>query len=295
MTRRRLLLLGTAAGSAVGAVALARRLRRVPAVVDDRPRLAPGVDLIDVSFDSPALGRAMSYRVLMPTGAKQPLVPIYLLHGGGGSFRDWSNHSDVARLVGKLFMLVSPQGDYSYFTNAALRPADRYETYLMEDVINDVDQRFRTRWRERYMLGVSMGGFGAIKLALRWPRYFRFVGALSPAIDVTHRVFSYRRLGQSRALQGIFGGPASATRRENDPFRLARTLPIAHLPFLPFFHLTCGVDESLLAPNREFAAVLAERHIPHRFDEVPGGHDWNQWNAQLPRIFDSLIEHLEPY
>jgi poly(3-hydroxybutyrate) depolymerase len=78
----------------------------------DRPRLTPSVTLRDVSFRSPALNRDMPYRVIMPVnvapGAKLPVV--YLLHGGGGDFRDWSNYSDVAHYAESGLMLVMPEG-----------------------------------------------------------------------------------------------------------------------------------------------------------------------------------------
>ena len=95
----------------------------------DRPRLTPNVTLRDVTFRSAALNRDMAYRVVMPAslppGARLPVV--YLLHGGDGSFRDWSNYTDVARFAERGLILVMPEGDEAYYTNSAERPQDRYE------------------------------------------------------------------------------------------------------------------------------------------------------------------------
>jgi S-formylglutathione hydrolase FrmB len=263
--------------------------RRSPAPSIDRPRLAPGVRIEDVTFDSPALGRAMSYRALLPKNPADAPV-VYLLHGGGGTFRDWSNYSDVAQL-GRGLVLIAPQGDYSYFTDAAAHPQDRYETYVVEDLLADVQGRWPVRADRggRAIAGVSMGGFGALKLALRHPHRWAFAGALSPAIDVARRAFSWRRYGQSRALEAIFGPAGSETRRQNDPFVLARAADPAALPYL---HFSCGQQEGLLAPNQELAALLAHRGIAHQFDAVPGGHTWAQWAANLPALFASLRRHL---
>src|SRR5262249_56323371 len=97
------------------------------APIADHPRLAPGVLMRDVTFRSQALQREMQYRVFMPgSPGQRKLAVIYLLHGGGGSFRDWSNYSDVSQYAARGFLLVMPEGDYSYYTNAALRPHDRY-------------------------------------------------------------------------------------------------------------------------------------------------------------------------
>ncbi len=130
-----------------------------------------------------------------------------------------------------------------------------------------------------------MGGFGAIKIALSHPDLFVFAGALSPPIDVPRRAFSIKRIQQYRTLGSIFGPLGSVTRRRNDPFFIARTVAVAKAPYL---FLSCGEEEGLLAANREFAAVLAEQHLPYEFHVVPGGHEWKQWNKQLPSLFERL-------
>ena len=143
----------------------------------------------------------------------------------------------------------------------------------------------------RAIIGVSMGGFGAVKIGLHHPDLFAFAGGLSSAIDVPRRPFSIKRLRQSRHYDAIFGPSGSQTRRDNDPFVLARTVnPEA----TPYFFLTCGEQEGLLPANREFATLLAQRHFKFEFHTVQGGHDWNQWNAWLPVLFRSLSEHLKP-
>src|SRR5947208_1495991 len=94
----------------------------------DHPRLTPNVTSSDITFRSESLGRDMQYRVIQPlnmaSGRKLPVV--YLLHGGGGGFRDWSNYSDVARYAEKGLILVMPEGESSYYTNAVDPPRDRY-------------------------------------------------------------------------------------------------------------------------------------------------------------------------
>jgi S-formylglutathione hydrolase FrmB len=262
------------------------------APIADYPRLVPGVAMRDVTFRSQALQRDMQYRVFMPDNAGQKkLAVIYLLHGGGGSFRDWSNYSNVAQYAAQDFLLVMPQGDYSYYTNAALRPQDRYEDYIVYDLPADVEARFPARAdREgRAIAGVSMGGFGAVKLALDHPEIFVFAGALSPAIDVPRRKFSGKRLDQSRHFREVFGPDGSDTRRNSDPFVLVQRADPARVGY---FYVTCGRQEGLLAPNREFVALLKKYGIAHEFHDVPGGHDWHEWNANLGGLFESLRKQL---
>jgi putative tributyrin esterase len=258
----------------------------------DHPRLTANVSLRDVVFSSAALHREMNYRVILPRNPPaQNLPAVYLLHGHGDGFRSWSNNSDVAHFAEAGLVLIMPEGGSSYYTNAASRPEDRYEDYIVGDLISDVENRFpvaRER-RSRAIVGVSMGGFGAVKLGLRHPDLFVFAGGLSAAIDAPRRGFSLRRIEQSRFYEAIFGPTGSPTRHDNDPFVLLRS---AHAESAPYFFLACGDQESLLAPNRDFAAQLAERHFRSEFHAVPGNHNWNQWNADLPSLFESLEREL---
>jgi len=267
--------------------------QRKAAEPPDNPRLSAKVILRDVTLRSSALNREMKYRVVFPAdiAAGQKLQQVYLLHGGGGGFRDWTNYSDVARFAESGLFLVMPEGNSSYYTNSVAQPEDRYEDYIMKDLISDVESRFpvATGRSNRAIVGVSMGGFGAVKIALKHPESFAFVGGISSAIDVPRRSFSIKRWQQSRHYTAIFGPAGSPTRRENDPFVLARS---ASLETAPYFFLTCGEQEGLLPANREFAELLAQRHLKFEFHTMAGGHNWNQWNAWLPRLFDRLSQTL---
>ena len=261
--------------------------------VSDHPQLTPKVELHDVVLHAPALPRDVAYRVVLPVnippGSKLPVV--YLLHGGNGSFRDWSNNTDVARFAERGLILVMPDGDESWYTNSAQRPRDRYEDYITQDLVTDVETRFpaASGRPNRAIMGLSMGGFGAVKIALRHPDLYAFVGGLSSALDAPGRPFSISRIGQYRHYRSIFGPVNSASRRENDPFVLARSVdPVK----MPYFFLTCGDKEGLLSTNRYFAQTLEQRHFPYEFHIVPGGHDWKQWNARLDSVFSSILQHL---
>jgi S-formylglutathione hydrolase FrmB len=237
----------------------------------------------------------MPYRIVMPASVApgQRLPVVYLLHGGDGGFRDWTNDSDVAHFAESGLLLVMPEGGSSYYTNAVDPPQDRYEDYIVSDLISDVESRFpaATERSNRAIVGLSMGGFGAVKIALRHPELFAFVGGLSSAIDVPHRAFVFKRFHQSRHYSAIFGPAGSQTRRDNDPLLLARS---ANPEAAPYFFLTCGEQEGLLSSNREFATLLARRHFRYEFHTIPGGHDWNQWNGWLPALFLSLNHHMKP-
>jgi putative tributyrin esterase len=270
---------------------------RTPEALPVHPRLSSGVAIQDVSFYSHALKRQMPYRVFLPStivpGNKLPV--IYLLHGSGGGFRDWSNYSDVSQYASKDrsggLILVMPEGNSSYWVNAAMNPADNYEDYLVNDLRTDVEARFpaSTDRQSRAIIGVSMGGFAAIKLALTRPDLFSFAGAISPAIDVPSRRFTWRRAEQSWRFRVIFGPADSRTRQACDPFVLVQSADPAVTPYI---YQTAGEQEPLLEPNRRFVARLRARHFLFEFHTKPGGHDWGEWDQQVPGCFESLMSHL---
>jgi S-formylglutathione hydrolase FrmB len=261
----------------------------------DTPRLNSRVTMRDVIFHSAALNRDMSYRVVLPSSiaAGHKLPVVYLLHGLGGSFRDWTNYSNVATFAAGGLILVMPEGDSSYYVNSAQRPQNRYEDYIVNDLISEVEGKFPAAHGRpnRAIVGISMGGFGAVNLSFRHPELFVFAGALSPAVDAPTRPFSLTRIGHWREHSAIFGAWGSKTRRDNDPFVLVRSLDPTRAPYV---FLSCGEKEGFLRANRRFAALLGRYHFRYEFHPVPGGHDWNQWNQRLPDVFRSLSEHLGP-
>jgi S-formylglutathione hydrolase FrmB len=264
-----------------------------PMAMTDHPRSFPGVRSEDVTFFSSALDRDMQYRVYIPqnTLPGKRLPAVYLLHGCGTSFRDWSNYSDVGTYAGRGLILVMVDGACSYYMNEALSPKEKYEDYFIRDLIPDVESRCPVRpGREnRAIVGVSMGGFAAIRLALTRPELFAFAGALSPAIDVPSRSFSLRRWSQSIRFRMIFGPAGSDTRIHSDPFVLVKSVAPDKAPYL---YLTAGEQEPLLAPILRFITLLKQRNYAYEFHTAPGGHDWSEWDRQIPGCFASLLKHL---
>lgn len=261
--------------------------------ITDHPRSFPGVASKDVTFYSSALGQNMQYRVYLPSeisvGSRLPVV--YLLHGCGTTFRDWSNYSDVGRYAAKGLILVMVDGACSYYMNAALSPKDRYEDYLVQDVLADTESRFpvKSGRENRAIVGVSMGGYAAVKFALTRPDLFTFAGAISPAIDVPSRHFSLKRWSQSMRFRTIFGPEGSEIRIHSDPFVLVKTAQPAQTPYL---YITAGKQESLLPPIIKFVALLKQRNYSYEFQTKPGGHDWNEWDNQVDGCFEDLLAHI---
>ncbi len=235
----------------------------------------------------------MTYRVYRPASIGTRKLPVvYLLHGGGGDYRDWSLDSDAGRYAANGLILVMPEGGLSYWVNAALAPKDRYGDYFTGDLIHDVEERFpaiRNR-SGRAVIGISMGGYAAVSLALTRPELFSFAGAISPAVHVPTMHFSWHRFWQSVRLRRVFGPEGSSTRRAADVFQTVGTAGPAVTPYL---YLTAGDRDPMVEQIRHLAGLLRQRGFAYELHTMPGGHDWTEWDAQIPGCFAKLMETVK--
>jgi len=122
------------------------------------------------------------------------------------------------------------------------------------------------------------------------PQLFVFAGGLSPAVDVPTRPFSIKRIAQWKFHSSVFGPSGSQTRRENDPYGLAKE---ADPQTTPYLFLTCGEQEGLLPANQKLAGILKERGFRYGFVTQRGDHNWEQWDQQIPGWFDRILSQLK--
>jgi S-formylglutathione hydrolase FrmB len=259
-----------------------------------------------VQFESKLVGAPLPYNVILPAGygsdaAKQRRYPVlYLLHGLMGSADNWV--SDRARLAEHAahypFILVAPEGRNAWYTDSATAPAEKFESYLVKELIPDVDSRFRTiPTREgRAVAGLSMGGYGSLKFGLKYPALFAFAGSMSGALGAAswlpdEKLPAFVRPSIAR-VYGPPGEPDNETRKTNDIFRLVRELTPEQTKTLPFLYLDCGTEDFLIEDNRNFAALLLQKKVPHEFRQLPGGHTWPYWDKQVREILKLAAERL---
>jgi S-formylglutathione hydrolase FrmB len=229
-----------------------------------------------LNFHSPALLKACSMTVIVPEGSvgTPPFPVCYLLHGLSDDHTSWARHTSIERHVAGLpLIVVMPDGGRGFYCDAVAGPA--YERYLLEDVIGFVDRTFHTiaERQGRVIGGLSMGGYGALKLALKYPQLFCSAVAHSAALDVRRRI---ERPEVSEEMRRIFG-PAPGG-GPNDPYALAETIDRTLLPAL---RLDCGLEDGLLEENRAFHRHLEQLGIPHEYAECPGAHTWEYWDCHI--------------
>jgi len=244
--------------------------------------------LKDAVFHSGSLERDMRYRVLLPLGyAKGGRFPVvYLLHGLYGDYLNWETRTQLENYARNMHLLIiMPDADDSWYTNSATVAGDKFEDYVAKDLVNEIDEKYRTI-RDRHgraIAGLSMGGYGAVKLTLKHPDLFVFAGSLSGAVNAAQDLDKLRPEFRAKLVE-IFGNEGSRERSENDIFLLLNS---SHANSYPYFYLSCGTEDSFLDTNRAFVLQLASRKIAYEYHETPGGHTWDYWDGALQPMLEA--------
>jgi putative tributyrin esterase len=238
------------------------------------------MSLAQLSFFGKSIGMATAMNVLLPDAGPGPFPVFYLLHGLSDDHSIWLRHTSIERYMAGIPMIVVMPGTHrGWYTNAP-EPIRAYEDHILKDVIPTIDRLFPTikSRKGRVIGGLSMGGFGAVKLALKYPRMFCAANSHSGVLMTPlHKAQSDSFRNSRRAeFESVFGknwrgGP-------NDPPALAQKCPKNLRPAL---RIDCGTSDSLLSQNREFHALLQKLRYPHQYDEFPGIHNWAYWDAHI--------------
>lgn len=253
-------------------------------------------------LNSKMMGREMPYRVVLPVNYKnsneKTFYPvIYLLHGLTGHFDNWTDNSKLVEYAAKYnYIIVTPEGDNGWYTDSATVPTDKYESYIVQELIPEIDKKFRagTDRGSRAVAGLSMGGYGSIKFGLKYPEKFALVGSFSGALaaaSFTEKLIGNNWKALTDSIKSTYGADDSLTRKQNDVFGLIKEMPADKIKSLPFIYVDCGTEDFLIQSNRDFANLLFEKKIKHEFRQLPGAHDWKFWDAQV-REFLELSERF---
>jgi putative tributyrin esterase len=250
------------------------------------------VSVSDVRFFSQNIKGLLWYRVIVPKVSPSEKLPVlYMLHGINSGPVEIMDRSAVANLASThRLIVVMPEGGFSYYVNAKHRWRSRWEDAITRELMPDVEMRFPVlRGREHTgIAGISMGGYGAVSLALKHPELYAFAGAMSGPYDITRRRASLRRWGQTWRIWTIFGFRASA-RRDEDVFDLLKGSTGSRE--IRWFD-SCGETDPLLVFNQRFAKQLHEQGAAVDVVETLGGHDWQSWDEAIPKLFASAERAL---
>lgn len=243
------------------------------------------------SFLSPSLGREVSYVVDLPpsyASGKKAYPILYALHGlfEGPAFWEGRGLAPILRNLeekGEVpeMVVVAVEGRNSFFVNA---PGGRYEDLVTRDLVAHVESTYRVApGREaRALLGVSMGGYAALRIAFREPRLFRAVASHS-AMLLLEPPTPEEGAGRWHmdAFHRVFGNPIDPDLwMQSDPLRLAETADPKTVPALYF---DCGSEDrfGLFAGNQALHDRLRSRGVPHEFGLHPGDHGYEYVRSVL--------------
>ena len=249
------------------------------------PDIAPAVV---VTVPSVSLESQQVATILLPASYAQSnrrYPVLYLLHGGGQDHTAFATRSWFRTLASRDMIVVTPSVGNSWYVNSAADPKAKYEDFVVKDLVEFVDSRYRTvASREgRAVAGVSMGAWGAMLLGLKHPRIFGAVGAFSAPFGISRQD---PKMDMTSKTQQRFGVPDTPDRRDRDPSTLATTIPLESVPML---YLACGNQDLFVADSRAFVQRLTTRKIPYEYRELaPLGHSWDLWDGQVVNFIDIL-------
>ncbi|MGH9470560.1 MAG: alpha/beta hydrolase [Terriglobia bacterium] len=252
---------------------------------------AAGKDYQTVSFNPAHLGgMQVSFNIILPqdyasTTRRYPV--LYLLHGYTGHYSDWVTKTGLTTYA-KAYeeIIVTPEDENGWYVDNYTNPKLGWQSYIIDDLIPYVDSHYRTMAERqgRAVAGLSMGGYGAMLLGLKYHQMFAAAASLSGALASAKPVFEALIPPDSairKTLDDDFGPVDNPKRWRNDVFELIGEIPVSEMPQL---YLAVGSSDPLLGENREFVALLARLKIPYRYCEVPGRHEWAVWNSQVQRV-----------
>jgi len=261
-----------------------------------------GAEVRQASLASAALGREVRYVVDVPpsyeaaAGRRYPVV--YALHGlfeGPGFWEGRGLAAILAELRAKglpEFLVVAVDGGNSFFVNAK---GGRYQDLIEQDLLAHVEATYRVARRRagRALLGISMGGYGALNIAFKDPALVAAVATHSAMLlEQVPSADQGARRGQMAAFFNVFGDPIDLELwRANDPLARARSLDPKAAPAL---YLDCGAEDryGLANGHRGLHKLLEDRGVPHTFELPPGDHGYEFVRARIEKSLRFLGERL---
>lgn len=252
----------------------------------------PAVKVENLTLKSKLMNREMPYRIIFPasynSAVNKRFAVVYLLHGYSGHFDNWVDKTKLTEYAQSYdYIIVMPEGNNGWYSDSATVPNDRYETYIADELIGEVDKKFRTvaDREHRAIAGLSMGGFGALKFGIKYPDKFILAGSFSGAVSIAS--YKSKEELQRRILVtsiiGTFGEAESEVRKSNDILQIIGDMSKEKIAGLPFLYLDCGTEDELglLGENQKFAEILTAKKVPHEFRQLPGKHNWKFWDSQV--------------
>lgn len=240
------------------------------------------------------LGMEVMVNVILPQQTKKAIgketegavtdIPVlYLLHGMNGNHSVWERRTSIERYVSDLGLaVIMPSTDLGFYTDTTYDM--NYWTFISEElpkICHELFPQLSTKREKTFAAGLSMGGYGAIKLGLRKPEKFAAVASLSGALAIAESADSFLEIRGKNYWEGIFGPLDKIKGSENDLIHLIKK---ADKKQAPRFFITCGTEDGLYEASVYATEQMKKRRLDVTFEEGPGAHDWDFWDKWIQRV-----------
>jgi len=250
--------------------------------------------LNEVHFYSEVLTLRSTMYVLFPqrtfAETKSKLTPkyrtLYLLHGRSDDHTAWLRWSNIEKYVeGLNLAVVMPAGGLSFYTD--MNYGKNYFQFISEEVPAVVRDMFSlsSRCEDNFVAGLSMGGYGAFKLALTYPERYAAAASLSGALDVSETVKGHGLHDDKLwavEMKSIFGDVSRIKGSRHDLFSLAKKA--AKSAVKPRLYQACGTEDFLYADNIRFRDAVRKLPFDLTYEEGPGEHVWSYWDKMIQNV-----------
>lgn len=226
--------------------------------------------------------------LILPEVGKPPYPTFYLLHGLSDDYSNWLRRTRIEWYVSELPMIVViPDGFRNWYTRND--SGVDFAKYIAEETVDYVDQFFPTRASRagRCIGGLSMGGYGALRLSLGYPERFISASSHSGALIPWNREPS---IIDPREFRNVFGEKPSGS--DHDLLVLARRAK--QRGKFPKIRLDCGLSDAPWIENNRFIHQQFNKlGIDHEYAEFEGGHDWDYWDVHVREAVDFHVRAMK--
>lgn len=254
--------------------------------------------LSEINFFSESLGMRATMGVILPQpGPNEPLKPpfrsLYLLHGHSDDHTAWQRWTSIERYVeGLNLAVIMPNVHRSFYTD--MKHGGRYWTFVSEEVPALARSIFplSAARADNFVAGLSMGGYGAFKMALAHPERFAAAASLSGAVDIRYIVNDDEPDQDEEWLAGmhnIFGPDLKQVADGPEDLRtLARKA--ASAPEKPRLYQCCGTEDFLYQNNLSFRDFVRSLPLDLTYEEGPGEHTWAYWDKKIQDALTWMVK-----
>ena len=242
------------------------------------PLLAGHIDTLQVA--SPAMNKTIKCVVITPdryaSAPTERFPVVYLLHGFGGNQFDWiGNVPELATYADRYGVIIAcPDGQNGWYLDSPINRSMQFETFMTGEFLPYLDTQYRTLpdRQHRAITGLSMGGHGALYLAVRHRDLFAQAGSLSGGVD-------FRPFPGNWEIKSLLGEEPDhqAVWDKNVVINVIESLQTGELRLM----VDCGTDDFFTTVNRNLHQKLLQRNIAHDYIERPGGHTWAYWRSNV--------------